>query len=128
MNEARFLEDGVKVEMPNMWLAYNEKLNLFIHRNLKMVERMKDTEINRIQPRVTKVEDGYVYMETFIHILSIEDRGDFWYIGHKPVGKHAGSYGFGYARLYKDKIPEFGMIAIEDATDIDVRTGERKTA
>lgn len=121
-----FLEENITVEQPNMWLAYNESLHLFIHRNFKHIERMKENGINENQPRVTKVEDGYVYFETFVQITSIDDKGDYWYIGHKPVGKHSGSYGFGYSRLYKDRIPQYGTIAFEDATNIDVRTGRAK--
>lgn len=123
-----FLEENIKVEQPNMWLAHNERLNLYIHRNFKMIDRMKKNGINEIQPRVTKVEGDYVYSETFVQITSIDDKGDYWYIGHKPVGKHSGSYGFGYTRLYKDRIPQYGTIAFEDATNIDIRTGLAKEA
>ena len=119
-------EENITVEQPNMWLAHNERLNLYIHRNFKHIERMKENGINENQPRVTKVEDGYVYFETFVQITSIDDKGDYWYIGHKPIGKHSGSYGFGYTRLYKDRIPQYGTIAFEDATNIDVRTGRAK--
>ena len=118
--------NAVLIEKPNMWLAHNEKLNLFIHRPMKMTGRRKANGINENQPRVTKVEGGYVYTETLIHITSIEDREDYWYIGYRPIGKDAGACTFGFTRLYKNMIPEYGTISIEDATNIDIRTGKAK--
>lgn len=111
------------VEQPQMWLS--EKYQ--IHRNFRVVERMKKNQIKENQPGVIKVEDGYVYSEMFVHLTSISDRGDYWYIGFRPIGKSLGRCGFGYIRLYKNGIPECGTILIEDITHtVDIRTGEAK--
>lgn len=119
---------GMKVDVkkPNMWLAYNEDLKLFIRRNFKFVERHKKNGINEYQPRVTKVDGKFVYTERFVKIMSIDDRGDYWYIGYEPVGRDRGTFGFGYTRLYKNEIPKYGAIAFEDASNINVNTGMRK--
>lgn len=118
----------IQIERPNMWLVYNERLQLFIHRNFKMVERMKKNGINEYQPRVTKVKGRMVYSETFVRIINIADRGKYWYIGYEPVGRDKGSFGFGYTRLYKNEVPKYGTIALIDATNIDVMTGMKKVA
>lgn len=97
--------------MPNMWLVHNEELNLFIHRKFLHIERYKADGIQEYQPRVTKVENGFVYRETVVHITSIDDKGDYYYIGHRPVAKDAGAYTFGYTRLYKNETPKYGTIA-----------------
>lgn len=113
-------------KMPNMWLAYNEKLNLFIKRNFKMIDCHKANRTSEFNRRVTKIEDGKAYEETFVQITSIDDRGEYWYIGYKPVGMHAGACGFGFTRLYKDITPEYGTLAFEDATNINILTGKAK--
>ena len=101
---------------PRMWKVYNEKLNLFIHRKFNHIERHKINGINEIQPRVTRIDtdSGVCYSETLVHITSIADRGDYFYIGHEPIGKDRGAYGFGYTRLYKNKTPNFGTIAFDE--------------
>lgn len=101
------------MKKPEMWLVYNDSTNLHIHRRFKHIERHRVNGINEIQPRVTKVEGGFVYQETIVYITSIDDRGDYWYIGHEPVGKDRGAYGFGYTRLYKHTVPKYGTIAFE---------------
>jgi hypothetical protein len=114
------------VAMPNMWLAYNEKLNLFIRRNFKMIDCYKENRASKFDRTVVRIEDGKAYSETFVQITSIDDRGDYWYIGYKPVGMHAGTCGFGYTRYYKDFTPEYGTLAFEDATNININTGKAK--
>lgn len=128
MKEVRFLVEfngveGLTVEKPDMWLS--EKYQ--IHRNFKLITRMKEDGINEHQLGVTSVENGYVYSDMFVQLTSVEDRGEYWYISFKPIGKDAGRCGFGCTRLYKNGIPEYGTISLEDITKtINVQTGEPK--
>lgn len=111
------------VARPEIWLS--EKYN--IHRNFRMVERHRQDGIQEHQKGVTKVEDGYVYRETFVQLSNVEDRGDFWYVGFRPVGRDVGRCGFGYTRIYKEGIPEYGTIELEDISKtVNIQTGERK--
>ena len=123
MKQPRFLVENIQVEQPNIWLS--EKYQ--IHRNFRIIDRMKKDGINENQPGVTKVEGEYVYSEMFVQLTSVSDRGDYWYIGFRPIGRDMGRCGFGFTKLYKHAIPEYCTIAIEDFTNtIDIRTGEAK--
>lgn len=123
MREGRFVVEGITIEKPDMWLS--EKYG--IKRNFKLTERMKENGINENQLGVVKVEDGYVYYETFIQLTSVEDRGDYYYIGFQPIGKDIGRFGHGCDRIYKHKIPEYGALGLVDITrTININTGEAK--
>ena len=118
---------AARIEKPNMWLANNDRLNLHIRRNFRMVWIGKKNGINENQPGVFKIEGDKVFSEMFVRLLTIEDRGDFWYIGYEPAGKDRGRCTFGYTRLYKEGPREFGTQAFEDATNTwDINTGARK--
>lgn len=111
--------------MPNMWVS--EKLG--IHRRFYHIERHKlNGAVSKqkatgsyiisgmlVRPNNIVSIDGDTYTtKTMVHITSITDRGDYYYIGHEPIGKDCGSYSFGYTRLYKNKTTNFGTIAFEE--------------
>lgn len=45
-----------------------------------------------------------------VRVMNVEDAGDYWHFGYEPIGPDVGYCRFGYARLYKDKTPEYGVI------------------
>ena len=99
------------LKKPEIWKS--EKFG--IHRYYRMVVRMKENGINENQFGVFKVENGYVYSEIYCQLDSIDDRGDYWYIGYTPVGKskmHCGRWG--YTRLYKNFVPEWCTIELKE--------------
>lgn len=56
------------------------------------------------------MKNGYAE-KTFKTVISfIEDRIDYFYVGHRPVGCKDGR--FGYFRLPKTSIKKFGVVAI----------------
>lgn len=123
MKEPRFLVENIQVEQPTIWQS--ERLQ--IYKQFRLIERRKKDGIQEHQRGVTKVEDGYVYFETFVNLTSISDEGDYWYIGYRPIGRDSGRCGFGYFRLYKNGIPEYGAIAVEDLRNkVNIQTGEAK--
>lgn len=127
MKTPKFLVKNITVAQPDMWLVNNDELNLHIYRHFKITERSKEDGINENQMGVTLIENGYVYRETFVQFTNIEDRGDFFYITFKPIGKDSGRCGFGCFRLYKNAISEYGVISVEDISKtINVNTGEPK--
>ena len=127
MKIPKFLVENITVSKPDMWLVNNDKLHLHIYRHFRIIERSRKDGINENQKGATLVENGYVYRETFIRITNIEDRDDYYYISFKPVGRDSGRCGWGCFRLYKNAIPEYGVISLEDITNtININTGEAK--
>lgn len=80
---------------PEIWLSENVK------RRYKLIRKIKCDGIEEHQSNVTKIENGYCYRETFVKLTNVEDRGEFWYVGIKPIGKDKDRFGFGYIRIYK---------------------------
>lgn len=96
---------------PKIWKI--ERLS--IHCYYRMVERSKENGINERQFGVFKVENGYVYREIFCQLDSVEDKGDYWYIGYTPIGKSSMRCGrWGYTRLYKNVVSEWGTIELKE--------------
>lgn len=73
----------------------------------RMVSVHLDSEIERLQPGVFKIAGGKIYNECFVKIHSVEDRGDYLYVGYIPYGKDKDRFKFGYSRFYKENAPEF---------------------
>lgn len=73
--------------------------------------RMKATPTSQYQP-FTVVEGDYEITTITCTITSVDDKGDFWYVGYVPLSPRQGT--FGYLRVYKDYITrEFGVIDIQ---------------
>lgn len=72
---------------------------------------MKESEISKYQLDTT-VKGGKEYRRFEVIITSIEERGDYLYVGYEPINKAHGR--FGYCRIYKDNDPyEYGMKGVE---------------
>lgn len=58
------------------------------------------------------MKNGYAEKtyQTVIH--TVEDRGAFYYVGHTPVDRRNG--GFGYFRVFKNQTKRFGIIDIKE--------------
>ena len=65
----------------------------------------------------SEVEGEFEYRSFKVRVTSISDRGDYLYIGYRPLDSRHGA--FGYTRLYKDKQPEFGTIGFEDVRKLE---------
>lgn len=76
-----------------------------------MTTKMKATPVSQYQPD-TVVEGEFEYRSFKVRVTDISDRGDYLYIGYRPLDRRHGA--FGYTKLYKNKQPEFGTIGFED--------------
>lgn len=83
-----------------------------------MTNKMKATPTSQYQPD-TVVEGDFEYRSFKVRVTSISDRGDYLYVGYRPLDSRHGL--FGYTRLYKDKEkqPEFGTIGFEDVRKVE---------
>ena len=81
-----------------------------------ITDKMKATPTSQYQPD-TIVEGEFAYRSFKVKVTSISDRGDYLYIGYRPLDSRHGA--FGYTRLYKDKQPEFGTIGFEDVRKLE---------
>ena len=97
------------MERPKIWKTAGK------HCYYRMVERLKENGINEKQYGVFKVENGYVYREIYCQLNSVEDCGEYWYVGYKPIGRSWLRCGrWGYTRLYKNNVPEGTTIELQE--------------
>lgn len=81
-----------------------------------ITNKMKATPVSQYQPD-TVVEGEFEYRSFKARVTSISDRGDYLYIGYRPLDSRHGA--FGYTRLYKANQPEFGTIGFEDVRKLE---------
>ena len=56
------------------------------------------------------MKDGYAEKTIKTRITTVEDRGDYYYIGHRPLELKHGRHG--YFRVHKTGAKKFGVVAI----------------
>lgn len=83
-----------------------------VGRQFIMTDVMKANQCSQYQ-RNTVVKDGKSYQKTQVVVTSVDDRGEYLYVGFRPSGKDAGCCGFGATRIYKENQKEYGTLGFE---------------
>lgn len=98
--------------------------NICIGETYLMTTKMKATSVSQYQPD-TVVVDDYAYESRKISVTSIEDRGEYLYVGYKLYKPQSyNSMTFGYTKVYKnrDTAPKFGVVGFEKVFGNDEET------
>jgi hypothetical protein len=69
-----------------------------IGRYITIINRLKANDISKFKPS-TVVHGEYADQTRKVKVTSVEDRGEFFYVGYRPVRFDAR---WGYTRIYKD--------------------------
>lgn len=77
----------------------------------RMTDVMKQNGIEEHQKGVVAVENGKVYRSCLVRVTGCEDKGDYYYVGYRPMDTSFGA--FGYTRLYKNGQHEYGTLGFE---------------